>query len=61
MYDIPIIRIIYVKRQRDYVYNICFHFIALVSRQSEALSSATQHTMPQEFGGKWERSVLTLG
>ena len=29
------------------------HFFALVSRQSAALSSATQHAMPSELGGKW--------
>ena len=31
-----------------------FHFLALVARQNVALSSATQHAMPPEFGGKWE-------
>ena len=30
-----------------------FHFVALVSRQSAALSSATEHAMPLEFDGKW--------
>ena len=34
------------------------HFIALETRQSAALSSATQNTMPQEFGGKWRTAVL---
>ena len=27
-----------------------FHFLVLVSKQSAALSSATQHAMPPEFG-----------
>ena len=29
-----------------------------MSRQSAALSSATQHAMPPEFGGKWEIEYL---
>ena len=33
--------------------NVYFHFFALVSRQSAALSFATQHAMPSELGGKW--------
>ena len=37
-----------------------FNFFALVSRQSAALSSATQHAMPPESGRKWGTSVLTL-
>ena len=31
------------------------------SMQNVSLSSATQHTMPPEFGGNGERSVLVLG
>ena len=31
--------------------NLYFHLFALVSWQSAALSSATRHPMPQEFGG----------
>ena len=31
---------------------------ALVSRQSAALSSATQHAFPLEFGEKWETECL---
>ena len=31
-----------------------FHFFALVSRQSAALSQAIQHAMPPELSGKWE-------
>ena len=41
--------------------NVYFHFFALVSRLSAALSSATQHAMPPKFGRNAERSVLTLG
>ena len=35
-----------------------FHIFALVSRQSAALSSATQHAMLPEIGGKWETECL---
>ena len=35
------------------ILNLYFHFFALVSRQSAALSSAAQHAMPPEFGKKW--------
>ena len=38
--------------------NLYFHFFALVSRQSAALSSATQHTMPPESGRKWGMEYL---
>ena len=30
-----------------------FHFVALVSSQSAELTSATQHALRPEFGGKW--------
>ena len=30
----------------------------MMSRQSAALSSATQFAMPPEFGGKWETDCL---
>ena len=33
--------------------NLYFHFSALVSRLSAALSSANQHATPPEFGRKW--------
>ena len=36
-------------------------YFALVSRQIAALGSVIQQAMPLEFGGKGERSVLTLG
>ena len=32
--------------------NLCFHFFALVSRLSAAVSSASQYAMPPEFGKK---------
>ena len=35
------------------VLNLHFHFFALVSRQSSALRSATQHAIPPEFSRKW--------
>ena len=38
--------------------NLYFHFLALVSGQSSALSSATQHAMPPVFGGKWGTEFL---
>ena len=41
--------------------NVYFHFFALVTRLSAALSSATHHAMPPEFTETGERSVLTLG
>ena len=36
-----------------------FHFFSLVSRQSAALSSATQHVLPLEFGN-WEMVLSRL-
>ena len=38
--------------------NLYFHFFALVSRQSAALSSATQHAVPPKFGRKWGTECL---
>ena len=38
--------------------NLYFHFFALASRQSAALSSATHHAMPPEFGRKWATKCL---
>ena len=38
--------------------HLYFHFFALVSRQSAALSSATQYAMPPEPGGKWLTECL---
>ena len=38
--------------------NLYFQFFALVSRQSAALSSATQHAMPTEFSRKWRTECL---
>ena len=33
--------------------HLYFHFFALALRQIAAVSSAAQHTMPPELGGKW--------
>ena len=41
------------SRRWNIYLNLYFHFFALVSRLSAALSSATQHAMPPEFGRKW--------
>ena len=38
--------------------NLYFHFFALVSRLSAALSSATQHAMPPEIFKKWGTTGL---
>ena len=35
-----------------------FHFLAVVQRQSAALSSTPQHGMPPELGGKWGLEFL---
>ena len=44
-----------------YIYlNSYFHFVALVSMQSPELSSATQHAMPLEFGGKSRTECLNI-
>ena len=45
-------------RERNIYLNLYFHFFALVSRLSAALSSATQHAMPPEFGRKWGTECL---
>ena len=42
-----------------YYLNLYFQFFALVSMQSAALSSATQHAMPPDFGEKWGMEYLT--
>ena len=39
---------------------LIFYFFTLASKQSSTLSSATQYTIPSEFGENGERSVLTL-
>ena len=46
------------SRRRNIYLNLYFHFFALVSRQNAALSSATQHAMPPEFGRKWGTECL---
>ena len=46
------------SRRCNFYLKLYFHFFALVSRQSAALSSATQHTIPPEFGRKWGTECL---
>ena len=46
------------SRRWNIYLNLYFHFFALVSRQSGALSSATQHAMPLEYGRKWWTECL---
>ena len=46
------------SRRWNIYLNLYFHFFALVSRLSAALSSATQHTMSPEFGRKWGTECL---
>ena len=38
--------------------NLYFHFFALALKRSAVLSSATQHAMPPEFGGKCRTECL---
>ena len=50
------------SRKWNIYLNLYFHFFALsLSRQSAAMSSATQHTMPPKFGGKWGTACLNTG
>ena len=42
----------------QFLFNLYFNFFALVSRQSAALRSTTQHAMLLEFGEKWETECL---
>ena len=46
------------SRRWNIYLNLYFHFFALVSSRSAALSSATQHAMPPEFGRKWGTECL---
>ena len=46
------------SRRWNIYLNLYFHFFALVSRLSAALSSATPHAMPPEFGRKWGMECL---
>ena len=46
------------SRRGNIYLNLYFQFFALVSRQNAALSSATQHAMPPEFGRKWGTECL---
>ena len=44
--------------EMKYLLKLYFYFFALVSRQSAAVSSETQHAMPSEFGRKWGTECL---
>ena len=46
------------SRKWNIYLHLYFHFFALVSRHSAALSSTSQHAMPPEFGGKWGTECL---
>ena len=46
------------SRRCNIYLNLYFHFLALVSRTSAALSSTTQQAMPAEFGRKWGTECL---
>ena len=48
---------LYSKKLNIYL-NLYIRFFTLVSKQSAALTSATQHAMPPEFGGKWATECL---
>ena len=41
------------SRKLNIYLHLYFHYFALVSRQTAALSSATHHAMPPELSGKW--------
>ena len=49
------------SRRWNIYLHLYFYFLALMSRQSAALSSATQHAMPPDSAESEERSVSTLG
>ena len=44
--------------KRNIYLNLYFYFVALVSRQSAAMSSATQHAKHPELSGKWRTECL---
>ena len=46
------------SRRRNIYLNLYFHFFGLVSSLIAALTSATQHAMPPEFGRKWGTECL---
>ena len=46
------------SRRWNIYLNLYFVFFGLVLRLSAALSSATQHAMPPEFGRKWGKVCL---
>ena len=45
-------------REIKIYFNLYFYFFAPVSCKCAALSLATQHTMPSEFGGEWGMECL---
>ena len=46
------------SRKWNIYLHLYFHFFALVSRQSTALSSAIQHAIPPALGGRWGTECL---
>ena len=46
------------KYMFKFIFSFLLRSLVLVLRQSAALSSATQHVMPREFGGKWGSECL---
>ena len=49
---------LWIRSPLEEVKYLYFHFYALMSKQSVALSSATKHAMPPEFGRKWGTECL---
>ena len=47
------------SRKRNIYFNLYLNFFALVSRQTAALSSATQHAIPPESGGKLKEESIS--
>ena len=48
------------SRKLNIYLQLYFHFFALVSRQSAALSFAFQYATPPELGGKWGTECLNM-
>ena len=48
------------SRRWNIYLNLYYHFFVMVSRQSAALSSATQHAMPSDSGRKWGTECLNI-
>ena len=53
---------LWVRFQFEEIKYLIFSFhrsdVNLISRQSAAFCSASQHSMPREFGGKWATKCL---